>query len=147
MQFAMMVPQSLACVHHETADAREQGMERVKGMVESVLNTEDAFYHNQPAALPKTVKTRLNRLLKDLSWNALQLARECMGVCRACDYNCSDQELRLFTFMLFGRSANTKFFLEDVFNHVADMSRRHAKNHVMQRCSGHIKASFRERNT
>ena len=136
MQFSMMLPQALACVHHENMNARRNGMRRIRNFVEVVLAVEGRVYHGRPSPLNTRVKGRVITLLKSLSWNALQLAREGMAVCQQCHFDPADEELRLFTFSLFGRIANTKFFLEDVFNHVADISRRHAKNHVMQRCFG-----------
>ena len=138
MQFTMMLPQALACVHHETVRVRQEGLDRLEGFVEAVLNIENAVYHDNPNPLPRRLKAKVERLLQDVSWTVLQLARECMATCRDCHFDSGDEELRRLTFLLFGRMANTKYFLEDVFNHVADVSRRHAKNHVMQRCLGQI---------
>ena len=142
MQFSMMLPQALACVHHESVDVRVRGLQRIRGIVEAILVVEDAVYNNNPPIPKKHLKTRVLRLLKDLSWNSLQLARECMAACQQCDFDSGNEELRLLTFLIFGRMANTKFFLEDVFNHVADISRRHAKNHTMQKWFVLIGACF-----
>ena len=136
MQFTMMLPQALACVHHESFDVRQDGLDRLRSFIDAVLNTENAVYNDIPNPLPRRLKAKVQRLLQDISWTVLQLARECMATCQNCDFDCMNEELRLLTYLLFGRMANTKFFLEDVFNHVADVSRRHAKNHVMQRCLG-----------
>ena len=136
MQFTMMLPQALACVHHETVEVRQQGLDRLEGFIQAVLNIEDAVYHEIPNPLQRRLKAKVERLLQDASWTVLQLARECMATCQNCHFDSTNEELRRLTFLLFGRLANTKFFLEDVFNHVADISRRHAKNHVMQRCLG-----------
>lgn len=137
MQFVMMMPQLLACVHHRTHIARDAGLGRARDLVKAVLAAEHAAY-----TVPlknKKLLSALQGLLKDLSWNALQLAREGMAICQQCDYNRTDPELRLFSWLVFGRLANTKYLLEDVFNHVADISRRHAKNHTMQR---HLVSNF-----
>ena len=137
MQFAMMLPQALACVHHQSTTVRENGMTRIATIIEAVLRTERQVYDPANRLAPR-LKKRVIKLLQQMSWNALQLGREGMAICQACDCDSTDEELRLFTFLLFGRMANTKFFMEDCFNHVADMSRRHAKNHVMQRSFGQL---------
>ena len=140
MQFAMMLPQALACVHHESNTAREDGMVRIDTIIEAVLRTERQVYDASSTLNPR-LKKKVTKLLQQMSWNALQLGRESMAICSDCGCDSANEELRLFTFLLFGRMANTKFLLEDCFNHVSDISRRHAKNHTMQRSFGQLIAN------
>ena len=132
MQFNVQIPQMLAMVHHESHDRRWQCMDHAHQTWEAVLAAERLVYQECDRAALR--KGGLRDCLKDLAWNQLQLSRESYSICKAASWDPTNEELRLFSFLLHGRPANTKFFLEDVFAHLADVARRHSKNETMQRC-------------
>ena len=132
MQFAVQIPHLLAMVHHENHDLRWEAMERADTTWQAFLLAERLVHVDKdPQALRKG---GLQDCLKEAAWHQLQLARESYCICRNAHWDPRDAELRLFSWLMYGRPANTKFMLEDVFAHLADISRRHAKNETMQRC-------------
>ena len=135
MQFAILIPQLLAIVWHESQEVRYEGLQQAKRIWQAILDAE-AIVHDRPTApqLPVPVKKCLQKCLTDLAWNRLQIARESYSVCRAADWSPGDSELRLFSHRLFARPCSTKSFLEDVFAHLSDLAKRHSKGMTMQRC-------------
>ena len=134
VQFSVLLPQALACVHLEDVHERQAMLDRVHALVDAVLQAEAVVYNlaGSPMVSPAT-RREVAAILHQVGWNALQLAREGIGVAAEAAWTATNEELRLWSFAVFARPSNTKFMLEDVFNHVSDMSRRQSKNHVMQR--------------
>ena len=137
VQFAMLVPQLLAVVWHESHEVRQEGLQRARAIWGAVLEAENLVYGTEPGdtVSKKTHKT-IAKCLGDCAWHCLQLARESYSVCHSCSWNPADEQLRLLTHRLFARPCTTKHFLEDSFNHLADLARRHMKGQTMQRSLG-----------
>ena len=135
IQFSMLIPQLLAILWHESQDVRKEGLQQAHRIWQAILDAE-AIVYDRPTApqLPAAVKKCLAKCLTDIAFNQLQIARESYSVCRAADWSPNDPELRLFSHRLFARPCSTKSFLEDVFAHLSDLSKRHAKGMTMQRC-------------
>ena len=134
MQFAMLVPQPLAAIWHDDLHLRTKALEWARIICDAVLAAEEIVY-DMPGApeISKATLAQLDRCLKDVGLNGLQLARESISVRRACQWNPADEQLRLLTHRLFARPPTTKHFLEDCFAHLADLSKRHMKGLTMQR--------------
>lgn len=79
-----------------------------------------------------TFQVRAEHLKLMSQWRPLQDDGEEIP-CQQRGCNKSDEELRLFSWLVFGRLAITELVLEDVFNHDWDVSERRAKNHTKQR--------------
>ena len=137
IQFAMLCPQFLAIVHHDSLQVRGQGLNRARQIWDAVLAAEQIVFETPKSpTVSKATRVLVTQCLTDCAWNVLQVARESCSVCRKAKWSYQDRELRLLTERLFARPSTTKFFLEDCFNHCGDVARRHAKGMVMQRPLG-----------
>ena len=135
IQFAMLCPQFLAVVWHEDLELRSHGLQRAKKIWQAVLEAEGVVYERPNSArVQRATLKQLRRCLDDCAWHQLQLSRESYAVCQKAGWRADDEQLRIMTHRLFARPCTTKHFLEDCFAHAADMSKRHAKGLVMQRC-------------
>ena len=134
VSFCMLLPQAFAVVHHENVEARQGLLQRVRNITEAVLRAEGVVFKMEgAAAVDELVRADLEKVLHDVGFHALQMAREGMGVASEAGWRADDAELRLWSFLVFARPCSTKFMLEDVFNHVSDVARRQSKNHTLQR--------------
>ena len=147
VQYVMLVPNLLAIVWHENRDIRSEGLTRAQHIFDAVFAAETLVYGTQQGetdASKRTVK-EVERCLNDCAWNRLQLSREAFAVCRAAQFDHTDEQLRLLTHRLFARPATTKHMLEDSFGHMSDVAKRHMKGQTMQRLLGlSIIGDFRE---
>ena len=135
VQFTTLVPQMLAAIHHVNVDCRETAMQRLRRTWDCVLKAEAFCFPPEGAeGVAPPARQQVKQLLQDMSWHRLQLAREIYSVAAAGSWSKDDSELRLLAFYLWGRPAQTKYLLEDVFSHLADAAARQSKNQAMQRC-------------
>ena len=124
-QYTMCLPNVFAIVHHVDPDQRTIGLQFIKKLWDAVLKAEDAL---QDTRIDAAVRETLQQVMRDLGWNRGQVAREIYLICREGGWNAADSEIRQLGFLLFSPPANTKFFLEDCFAHLADVINRIARN-------------------
>ena len=123
--YSTCLPFLFSCLHHESHQQRSEGLARVREIWESVLLAEG---WQADATLPAAVKKALNAVMSDLIWNEGQIAREIYSSCEQRGWQATDEELREFSYLVFATPANTKFFLEDCFSHLADVCNRFARH-------------------
>lgn len=118
------IPNLLASVHHVDIPEREMGMWLMKKMWTAVLHAERVV-----ADLDTTgsVRDKLRWCLQDMGWPAAQLSREAFQVMHNGGWLHADHETRRLSWLIFGNPANTKHHLEDVFSHLADLTKRMGK--------------------
>lgn len=124
-QYTMCLPNVFSIVHHVDPDQRTTGLQFIKKLWEAVLKAEDAL---QDTRIDASVRATLQQVMHDLGWNRGQVAREIYLICREGGWTPADSEVRKLSFLLFAPPANTKFFLEDCFSHLADVIKRIARN-------------------
>ncbi len=130
--YSICMPNVLALMFHENTAARTRGMTLIRTLYTAVVKAEALL-----KAAPANQLTGLRKLMSDMSWQDLQLVREAFAVCRDGNWDYDDAETRNLAYALYGGPANTKFTLEEVFNHLKDITIRSNKgSHVMNKpCS------------
>ena len=77
------------------------------------------------------LKKAMGDVLSDLAVHQLQLVREIMIMGNHCGWDETNTQLRELSWILNGAPSNTKFTLEDIFNHLRDVSGRQSKSKYM----------------
>ena len=69
-------------------------------------------------ALPPVTKKAMRECLSDVAWQNGQLAREILAACKKANWQETDEECRLISYLTFAGPPNTKFFLKHAFKPV-----------------------------
>ena len=124
-QYYICIPNAFASVHHSDMGGREKGLKVVQKVWNAVLQAEKILKDDR---VDVAVKDALEQIMAHMSWHKSQVARELFLVCEAGGWRFSDQQIRQLGFYLFNLPANSKYFLEDTFAHLADISKRIGRN-------------------
>ena len=130
IMYTICLPFQFCCVHHESVEKRASGLARLHSTWESVLQAES---WQRDTTLPAGVRKAWNDLMADLAWNQGQIAREVYAAGQVAGWQHEDEELRIFSYLVFATPANTKFHLEDAFSHLADIVKRFARHGKLTR--------------
>ncbi|CAE7939687.1 unnamed protein product [Symbiodinium necroappetens] len=126
--YTICLPYLFCCIHHKDLDQRRVGMQRIQEVWESILRAE-AWEGDEK--LSPVIKKALRQLMADLAFHKAQLSREIYESCRRENWAFDSEELREFSFLVFATPANTKFYLEDCFSHLSDVTKRFARHHKL----------------
>ena len=116
-------PNNLASIFHPDQRVAQQLLNLNRTVWTGVLAAEGIVYGRDPA-VPKDLKAEVRkRLCNDVCWNQLQLAREAFIICDRAGWVVGDPLVQQLGHRMFGVPANTKFDLEDLFAHLASVSK------------------------
>lgn len=122
MLFVMCEPNSLASVLYHHVPTAKQMLEQSKKKWEAILKAEE-FIKDRTAN--KATQTIVRKLLGFVGWNRLQCARECFLECEKGQWKVESQNIIGLARVMFGGPCQTKFDLEDLFAHLAKLSKAH----------------------
>ena len=134
-------PHNLVSVLHQDHGLAQQVMDRNNKTWTAILKAETlihdpAFQKKMPA-----IAKGLNERLSQIDWHEWQFSRELyLESCKA-NWKISNMTLRSTAFDIFGSPANTKYDLEDVFSHMAALSKFLSKATPMNKSLGNKKRS------
>ncbi len=120
MLFTTCLPHAFVGAGHKSKQVATQLMKHQKRIWEAVLAAEQLLLQRD---YPKKPKASLNALMIDLAWNQIHIAREIFVVCSKNNWSVDAREVKEFVQRLFGAPFNTKFDLEDLFAHLASLSK------------------------
>ena len=124
MMYTNCQPNSFVGVLHPDQTLSKQLFTHQQGVWEGVLHAEKCLHDpDLSPKIGKDIKKELEKRLEDVCWQELQLAREIYIVCASCDWDPSNHDVIQLARRIFGVPWNTKFDLEDLFAHLASVSK------------------------
>ena len=121
VQFTTLQPSALAAVLCADKTAAQRALNQQRAIWGAVIEAEQAA--SADSNLPPGDRAALVKLLQDLGWNRLQVAREAMIECTAAGWQASHPQIQAMAKAFFSGPAQTKTQLEDLFAHLASVSR------------------------
>ena len=124
MMYTNCQPNSFVGILHPQQTLAKQLFTHQHGVWEGVLHAEKCLHDpDLSPKIGKDIKKELEKRLDDVCWHELQLAREIFIVCASCDWDISNHDVLQLARRIFGVPWNTKFDLEDLFAHLASVSK------------------------
>lgn len=126
MFFVTSVPQAFASIASSEHDAANTRLQYIKLMFQAVFKAE--------AVEKQPMKKLISRMLSEVGWNRMQLARELYLVANDCDWKVENGgDLRKLVERMFSSPPTTKFDLEDVFAHLVSVCRLSSLSNPMNK--------------
>ena len=121
VQFQVCQPNALAIALHTDRALAQRSLREQRNVWNAVIQAERAAAPD--STLEHGLKESLGKLLLDLGWNRLQVARESFLVCQAAGWDVEHPEVQSQARCIFSGPAQTKWELEDLFAHLASVAR------------------------
>lgn len=133
IMFVNCCPNNFVGVLHEDPRVAEQLSNHQKSIWEGVLLAEQ-HVHDKALKTPKDVAQELKLRLEDVCWHELQLGREIYITCAAANWRKDHPSVVELAQRIFSVPWNTKFDLEDLFAHLASLSKMTSLATAMSKC-------------
>ena len=131
IQFAACLPNAFAAVLHPEQGLADRSLKGQRRTWAAVLQAEKLLASE---SLPRASHAALSKLLNDMAWHRLQLAREIYLVGTEGSWSSQNAQIKEQAFLMCSGSCCTKFDLEDLFAHLVQVSRSSNSNSPMNKC-------------
>lgn len=123
IMYSHCAPNNLAAIFHSDHRVAQQMLNLHHNVWKGVLQAEEVVFTPSPGVARDLKAEVRKRLCNDVCWNELQIAREAFVICDSVGWDASDPIIQQMGHRIFGVPANTKFDLEDLFAHLASVSK------------------------